>query len=380
MRNGFHSPLKIASRSWFAAALTMSVLLLTSCASPPKPVSDPCHKRRGAIDIGSGSTKGFAAVVDICQTPARIVERLFDEKSKISFGESVERSSENTFSPDVVTDASAKIATMAEEMNAKNIERLTIVATAAFRKAKNGAETAAKISDEVTKRLKGNTTLDLQAARVQILSQDAEAEIGALSAITNLPHDVRAAPSESSDAVFVVWDIGGGSMQMFANGKKGEATQHHLYTGDLASVTFKNQVLRELKKKDPSTVKSPNPLGKDRIKAVSIARAHAKKNVPEIFKKSGNQATWIGIGGVLAISVAKQVEKEGLSPNSSFFTDSALAKTLEARANRKDEEIESEYRETEITNLALVLGYMQELGIKRVETVEASLTQGLVTR
>ena len=48
-------------------------------------------------------------------TTARIVERLFDEKAKISFGESVERTGDGTFAPDVVTDASAKIATMAEQ-------------------------------------------------------------------------------------------------------------------------------------------------------------------------------------------------------------------------------------------------------------------------
>ncbi len=169
-------------------------------------------------------------------------------------------------------------------------------------------------------------------------------------------------------------------MQMFANDKVGDSYQPHLYTGDLASVTFKNKVIRELQKKDPATVKSPNPIGKNRAKAVVLARDHAKKNVPDYFKKNAARATWVGIGGVLAISTVKQVEKEGQGTSSSFFTDSALAKTLEARANRKDEEIESEYRETDITNLALVLGYMQELKIKRVDTVEASLTQGLVTR
>ncbi len=367
---------KISRKSFLTLTFTLGFAFLTGCASAPKSASDPCLKRRGAIDIGSGSTKAFAAVVDICQKPARIVERLFDEKAKISFGESVERTGDGTFAPDVVTDASAKIATMAEQMNEKGIERLSVVATAAFRKAKNGADTAKAISDAVARRLKGKTALDLEASRVQILSQEVEAEVGALSAITNLPEEARKSPH----ALFVVWDIGGGSMQMFANDKVGDSYQPHLYTGDLASVTFKNKVIRELQKKDPATVKSPNPIGKNRAKAVVLARDHAKKNVPDYFKKNANRATWVGIGGVLAISTVKQVEKEGQGTSSSFFTDSALAKTLEARANRKDEEIESEYRETDITNLALVLGYMQELKIKRVDTVEASLTQGLVTR
>ena len=361
-----------------AACTTIS---LTSCSSAPVIKEDACLKRRGAIDIGSGSTKAFAAVVDICQTPKRIVEKLYDEKVKISFGEAVEKSADGTFPPEVITDASAKIATFAEAMNARQIERISIVATAAFRKSKNGIETANAISDAVTSRLKGKSKIDLEAARVQLLSQAQEAEVGAHSALTNLPvtsKDVLREP-------IIVWDIGGGSMQMWSDVPKttGDAPPApHLFTGDLASVTFKNAVLKDLQKKDPATTKSPNPLKKaGAAKAVTMARTHAKKNVPEFFKTTAPRARWVGIGGVLAISVQKQVDREiGAARSNGSFSEPALAKTLITRALRTDEEIESEYRETEITNLALVLGYMQELKIDHVETVEASLVQGLVAR
>ena len=375
--------LKLFSSSMIALTFASgAALTLTSCSSTPAIKEDACLKRRGAIDIGSGSTKAFAAVIDVCQTPKRIVEKLYDEKVKISFGEAVEKSADGTFPADVVTDAAAKVATFAEAMNSRHVERITIVATAAFRKSKNGAETANAISDAVTARLKANNTnVDLKATRVQILSQAQEAEVGAHSALTNLP----VSSSDMMKEPIIVWDIGGGSMQMWSDVPTtagGAPPTPNLFTGDLASVTFKNAVIRDVLKKDPTNVKSPNPLKKaGAMKAVTLARAHAKKNVPEFFKTNAAKSRWVGIGGVLAISVQKQVDREAnQARTAALFTDKALLKTLESRSARKDEEIESEYRETEITNLALVLGYMQELKIDRVETVEASLVQGLIAR
>src|SRR5437868_11076592 len=67
---------------------------LTSCSSAPKAAENSCLQRRGSIDIGSGSTKAYAAVIDVCSTPKKIVEKLFDSKVKISFGEALEQNAE----------------------------------------------------------------------------------------------------------------------------------------------------------------------------------------------------------------------------------------------------------------------------------------------
>lgn len=371
------SPHQTFSMKSFSAGLVALTIALAGCASAPVAKNeDACLKRRGAIDIGSGSTKAFAAVVDVCQTPKKIVERLFDEKTKISFGEAVEQSSDHSIPQEVVLDAAAKIAGLAEQMNDKKLDSIVLVATAAFRKASNGPAVAADISKAVDERLKGHTRLDLVATKVQILSQDEEADVGARSALTNLPSlKDRAAATEPT----IVWDIGGGSMQMWSQ-PNGE-NKPQLFNGDLASVTFKNLVIHDIQKKDPAVVKSPNPLKKDLKKAILLARTHAKSHVPEFFKTHAAHARWIGIGGVHGISIQKQVEKESEgAPLAGHYTQAQLAKTAERRSKLTDEEIESEYRTTEVTNLALVLGYMQELKIDHVETVEASLTQGLIVR
>ncbi len=358
----------------FTVSFTVGVLsaAVIGCASSPKAAENPCLKRRGAIDIGSGSTKAFAAIVDVCTNPKRIAHKLFDEKTKISFGEALEKSEDGKIPADVMTDASAKIATLAEAMSKEKLESITLVATAAFRKAKNGREVGTAISEATKVRLKGKTSLDPKTLDVQILTQENEAEIGAQAALSNLPPLLTGEVSRP----IVVWDIGGGSMQMLAVGES-----HESFRGELASVTFKNRVIQEIQKKDPKVQLTPNPLGKSAKKAVTMARVHAKANVGKAMKDLAPKARWVGVGGVLAISVQKQVEREGITSHSANrFSEKALAQALDKRSLRNDDEIESEYRTTEITNLALVLGYMQELKIDQVETVEASLTQGLITR
>ena len=337
--------------SFFFSALFAPCVI--GCANVPKTPENPCLKRRGAIDIGSGSTKAFAAVVDVCANPKRIAHKLFDEKTKISFGEAIEKSEDGKIPADMITDASAKIATLVEAMSKENLESIALVATAAFRKAKNGRDVGASISQATKDRLKGKTSIDLRTLDVQLLSQENEAELGAQAALANLPSLLTGEPSHP----IVVWDIGGGSMQMLAVGG-----EHEAFRGELASVTFKNRVIQEIQKKNPKIQVTPNPMGKSAKKAVTMARVHAKANVGKAMKELAPKARWVGIGGVLAISVQKQVEREGIASHSANrFSEKALAQTLDKRSLRNDDEIESEYRTTEITNLALVLGYMQEL-------------------
>lgn len=344
------------------------------CASTPQTAVDPCLKRRGAIDVGSGSTKAFAAVVDVCSTPKRIVQKLLDEKVKISFGEAIEQSPEHTIPAEMVTDAAIKIANLAEKMVLQKVESIDAVATAAFRKAENGESAAKEISRKTSEVLKSDAAP--RSFRFRIIPQSEEAGIGARSALANLP--------ASNAGTVVVWDIGGGSMQMTALSKDENGNEQlQSFYGERASVTFKNEVIRELEKKDPAVQKSPNPLGRNAKKAAALAKKQAENDLGPFLSLHKSHPRWVGIGGVLAISVQKQIDHEVGAPRLTpgqvnSFTQLALAKTLEKRANRRDEEIESEYRETEITNLALVLGFMQALKADKVETVEASLTQGLL--
>ncbi|MDX9731904.1 MAG: hypothetical protein RBT63_09050 [Bdellovibrionales bacterium] len=330
----------------------------TATPTPSTPVSSPtsateqdCHKRRGALDIGSGSTKALVAIVDVCVSPRRIVEVLFQDQLPVQFSEALGKSSNGMIPAPFAKEATSKIRTILNRMREFNPSTISGVATAVFRKAENGEAVVQELSDAL-------------GIPVRVISQAEEAEIGALSALAALP-------VSNSTAPVIVWDIGGGSMQMW-NKHDGKV---ELFTGDLASVSFKNKVIQEVLKKDPAEVSSPNPLGAKYHQAVPVSFKHAKQNVPDYFKKSGKNARWIGIGGVLALSVQKQVRPEERS-----FSQSMLRETLKRRSALNDGDIASDYRATEITNLALVLGYMQALRIPKMETVEANLSQGVVLR
>jgi exopolyphosphatase / guanosine-5'-triphosphate,3'-diphosphate pyrophosphatase len=309
-----------------------------------------CRQKHGALDIGSGTTKAFAAWIDVCKM--ELIEAIFDEQIPIAFNEALEKSATGEIPANLVNEAGTKIGELTKKMRALEIKEISAIATSALRKATNGPEVAQIISEKT-------------GITVKIISQDEEAEIGYVSALA------QAKLPEADRNNVIVWDIGGGSMQMLFR----ENGTTSIFKGDLASVNFKNRIIQELQRNDPKTTLTPNPLKSQRMKAVNLARDHARKNVPTEFKKRAPRATWIGIGGVLSISARNQVTKE-LKKDSNSFTRSDLERTLKARAALTDEQIGGDYKTTEITNLALVLGYMQALEIKKVETAKANLTQG----
>lgn len=307
-----------------------------------------CEERRGALDFGSGTTKAYAAVVDTCKK--RILSVIFEERLPLALNEGMEKSESREIPLEIIDKALPTLQGFLEKMNEQKVNKIQAVATSVFRVAKNGSA----VIDHLEKNLN---------IPIQIISQEKEAELGFWSAL--------AQKNLSASEPVVVWDIGGGSMQMYAlrDGKT------HIYKGNLASVTFKNQILEVLQFKDPKQHSSPNPIGIGKNAALQLAKNHAYLNVPSFFKAEGPKARWIGVGGVLSMSVQKQTKK-----GETQFSRDELTETLSQRVFLKDSEIPSDYRISDISNLVLVLGYMQALQISQVETVQASLGQGLLYR
>lgn len=304
-----------------------------------------CEQRQGTLDFGSGTTKAVAAVVDVCQR--RVVEVIYEHRLPLALSEALEKNLKQEIPEEVVTAALPQIQIIVTKMHSLKVQKITAVATSVFRVARNGNTIARQISQKI-------------GIPIQVISQSREAELGYWSALWNKG-------GENPDTV--VWDIGGGSMQMYMR-RQGKV---HIYKGNLASVTFKNKVLEVLQFQNPKTVSSPNPIGRNREAAIQLAKNHAYLNVPKVFKAIAQRATWIGVGGVLSMSVQRQT-KSGASD----FTQEELSQALKERVYLRDAEIDSDYRVSDISNMALVLGYMQALGIKKVETVQASLGQGLL--
>lgn len=298
------------------------------------------------MDIGSGTTKVLAVSVDVCEK--KIIKVIFEDRIALAFNEVYEKSLDQKIPENFWQESLPRIQVSVDKLNALGIKKVAAVATAVFRNAKNGKEVIAKLGRGL------NLT-------IQVISQEQEAELGFWSVLAFKNWRPGEAP-------LVVWDIGGGSMQMFF----WQARRSQVFHGKLASVSFKNNILQLLQFKNPQEFSSPNPLGHNRLAAVQLAKNDAVLNVPKFFKRL-QHPRWIGIGGVLSMSVQKQVNREANS-----FTVAELDKTLQNRAVLRDEQIEGDYKVTDISNLALVLGYMRALNIHEIETVPVSLGQGLV--
>lgn len=309
--------------------LTVLILSALSFQSHGMSSHSPCIERRGAIDVGSGSTKALGAIVDICKQ--QIVKVLLDEQTPISFKDS-------GFNPDVISEAQVKFTSLIKALNKMEIHHIKAVATEAFRQIKNGPE----VADEISR---------LTSVHLKVITQKEEAALGVASA--------RAAASPET----VVWDIGGGSMQITA--------KDEVFLGKLASVSFKDLVIKKIKNKDPKQMKSPNPLKKWE-EAIALSQNHAKKHLPENLKTHFKDANWVGIGGVWWHSVRSQIKNK----NEAKLDE--LRQALKLRSTLNDSQIGGSYSSTEITNLALVIGYMEALGISSVTPVKATLAQGLL--
>lgn len=326
------------------------VVLLISLFVSSISFAKECQFAQGAVDFGSGTTKFYAALVDVCEK--KFIKTLYEDRLALALNEAMEKTADQTIPSEVIDQALPKIKAKLEILKSHKVKSIVAVATSVFRVAGNGAAVAQRFSTE----------LDLN---VRVISQQEEAELGYWSA---------KAQRQGVVENLIVWDIGGGSMQMYTKLKK----RTEIYEGQMASVTFKNKVLEILQFKDPKKEGvTPNPLFTQVQGALQISKNHAYTNVPPYFKKNAKHAHWVGVGGVLSLSVQRQVNevmKEALTG----FTAEQLLTTLQAQSKLSDKQIKSEYRLTDVTNLALVLGHMQALGIPKVETVQASLGQGLL--
>lgn len=321
----------------------LSSFALLSCQTAPK-----CGpEARAAFDVGSGSTK--MKVVEFNTCTQEVTKALLEDQIKVDYRDALEKNPSGEFPALIQTQGLAALEKLKGEAQAQGAKKFTGIATAAFRQANNADVLVNLIREKL-------------GIPVRIISQSEEALLGFQAA---------RAKAKAASQDLVVWDIGGGSQQMVS---LDDTLKPTVYYGNLASVSFKNQVIAKVQKKDPTKVESPNPLKKNQVKtAVTLAEAEAKTTVPEKIQKkfTAAETVVIGIGGVLAKSLPRQ-----MSANESI-TQENVKVVLDRRTNMTDSQISDPYAATEVTNLALVYGFMKALGIKSYQPAEVSLMDAL---
>lgn len=320
-----------------------SVLTLVSCQTAPKCGAEA----RAAFDVGSGSTKMKVVEFDTCTQ--EVTKTLLEDQVKVDYRDALEKNPSGEFPALIQTQGLAALEKLKGAAQAQGAKKFTGIATAAFRQANNADVFVNLIREKL-------------GIPVRIISQADEALLGFQSARQK---------SKVASQDMVVWDIGGGSQQMIS---LDETLKPTVYYGNLASVSFKNQVIAKVQKKDPTTVNSPNPVKRNQLKPiVALAEAEAKSTVPAPIQKkfTATETVVVGIGGVLAKSIPRQMA------GGDSITQDNVKVALDRRTNMTDSQINDPYAATEVTNLALVYGFMKALSIKSYQPAEVSLVDAL---
>lgn len=307
------------------------------------------------LDIGSGATKIMVAKVDFCK--GKVLEVLLNESKQVSYNEDLEKNADGNLSEAIIESGHKSLSELIAKGKTFKPKKSYGVATSVFRKAKNGTD--------VIKGFAKKTGIKLA-----VISQEEEAYLGYLSVMSLMDEKDPAAKN------IVVWDIGGGSMQMFS---MDENKKPQRYLGDLASVTFKNMVIEVIQSKSPETTTTPNPIGDKRDQVITLARSYARLHVPADLKFEIKNRTVVGVGGVHAYSIKGQIQGQ-TQTKEPFYTLEQLSATSKIQVEKSDSELKGDYRSTDVTNLLLVQGFMEALGIKEVKVVNASLLQGVVLK
>ncbi|MBS0908097.1 Ppx/GppA phosphatase family protein [Tatumella sp. JGM118] len=333
------------------ATSLLSVVPVVFCFSVS---ASPCLQNRAAIDIGSGSTKIAVAEVDTCQHQIR--KMLYQQQLPVSYNDALMHATDSRLPDSIIGQGLDALKQEIKQVNRFHPVTIEGVATAVFRNAENGQQVVQLFNQQTP-------------AHIRIISQQQEALLGFASA--------KAALNQSGvkNDDILVWDIGGGSMQMTTWDTQSGRLTPVIYQGKLASVTLKNYIVSLLKHQPLRPDSSPNPIGHDAGDALKFVEFYASNDVDASLKRLIPHRKIIGIGGVHDYSLRQQFADK---PDS--YTLTQLSTLAGQQVTKGDNELHGDYRATDVSNLLLVEGYMRALNIPEVTLVKASLVQGLLVR
>lgn len=341
-------------------------------ADPTPPISQSNIVACAAYDIGSGATKFMGALVN---TDNLTIEQVFSQGSfNIAYREDLHQSGNNTFS-DLIQEMGLEALQKAHyqiEQDYLNTQlqgygdiQHFAVATAAFRAAENGELVAEIFSDK----------LDMP---IRIISQEEEGKLAYYSALSQNPQSEH-------DSLPIVWDIGGGSMQVTY---KDASDTFHIMEGEIASQTFQALVSEKIMAFQDAS-HSPNPMKASDVEvAILLAKQHLQfdSNTTEIIKsKIIDNSRVFAVGSVHNFGIQPFCTLAGIDSSKDHYTKSDLLLAINLLTDKNDQTIMQighlpniNLAKSQLTNLVLVYAMMDLLGLEQVQTVKSSNVEGLL--
>lgn len=345
-------------------ALLLLLVCLTGCASTPI-----CRlENRAVIDVGSGTTKMTVGEVEICPESTKLV-RVLDASQTRPLALEASKDKEGQISEDArkqaLTAVRELVTAAARSFSALKI---AIVATHAVRTASNRGSFEDQMRSE--------------GLPVRVLTQEEEGRAGFAAS-----HDPQWRKSCEGKSI-TVWDIGGGSQQLSTSGG--------VQGWSLGAEGFKNALIAQsaiqlgiskCKMKDKPL--SPNPIGK---RAAPATLALAKRMLNDSGKRHMPRlegACVIGVGGVHngAVVGALKAHSDLLRActGAPFGSDGYGAREVRCLAEYLteksdcDAELAGPYSTTAVSNLYLVLAFMELTGVERVLPSKFGIGHAMLT-
>lgn len=305
-------------------------------------------ERRAAIDIGSGGTK--LAIADVDTETNQIIQIIDDQSFAVPYQASIDKSHDGTFDEETQTLGLRTFQKIKEIANQHQVQKISAIATSAFRKANN--------SQSFIKEIEKQTQI-----QIRIIPQREEGEIAFFSAL---------ATGEFKPEEVVVWDIGTGSLQLTTRNDSGDLS---VYMGEqMGSVAFKSYIIDTIQDEDLEERDSPNPISEeDLIMADKYARAFGRKAYPIIKEKIKVTGSVVGIGRLFYNSIRPIAASED-----NVITRSGLRNYIQESLNKTDEEIDNPFAHVDVSNCILTLAIMKALHIQEIVPVETTSTRGML--
>lgn len=322
--------------------LILSLIFFAGCSHLKE---NPCtEEKRALIDLGSGSVKMSTAEVRICpeaftllnyqseakSEPLKLEASKVDQAIPVSMQEELVRVLETFKQPDY---------------------QYKILATHALRTASN--------QQEVLKHLAHHGFI------VQVLSQKEEAQ---------LAYQASRLKKQNQCAEILVWDIGGGSQQL---------TWEQDFLGFPAGAEpFRLRLINKLGSKNPN---SPNPIGKKNLnRALQVGQSFAEEFLQttsdKLAKIESLKNCTIGVGGVHEKAVYKKLQSTPCPKTAGSYNQEQLLCLISELIDKDDSspDLKGPYASTQVSNLFLVMGFMETLGIKEIQVDKVSLGESLL--
>jgi exopolyphosphatase/guanosine-5'-triphosphate,3'-diphosphate pyrophosphatase len=333
---------------------------LVAC-SPTTPTGTPlgahgdaprerCIMRRAAFDIGSATTKMKVAEIDRCV--GRIRKILASDDAPVFYRDDL-KESPKVFKRETMERGLAVLREMQAQAASHYPDSASAIATAAFRRAENAAELTARIEHQL-------------GIPVRVITQLQEARLGFVGAVSQAAVEPHRA---------VVWDVGGGSMQITTLRDDGHLL---IYEGKFASGQMRDFVITKVQSSEgapptPPPV-SPNPVYEEHAdEACDFAAKYAATDVPEglRLKLADEQTVVVGIGAL------KYYGDTPASEPGASCTRNGLEARIDDLLGKSDAEIGGSYAGTAVSDRLLLLGFMRGLNIEKVVLADVDLTDGL---